>query len=47
MVSPGDLLRIEVKLDDELDHAYYLSGKISCDGQNIMRVSFSCMAAKA
>lgn len=43
MVRPGQTLDIEVTLDEELDAAYYLTGKASVDGKPVARVEFVCM----
>ncbi len=43
MVRPGDLLTIEATLDDELDNAYYMTGRVSVQDRHIVRVSFACM----
>lgn len=43
IVKPGSTLRIEVTLDDELDNAYYLTGRASVEGKAVLRVQFVCM----
>lgn len=43
MVNPGDTLGVEVVLDDELDNAYFLTGRASVDGKLAVRVEFVCM----
>jgi len=43
MVRPKDMLTIEVSLDDELDHAYYMTGRVSVLDKPVVRVSFACM----
>lgn len=45
MVRPGDLLSIEVTLDESLDEAFYLTGRVHVDGQPVLRVGFACMLA--
>jgi len=45
VVRPGDMLRAEVTLDDELDRAYFLTGRLMVDGKSALRVTFSCMLA--
>ena len=47
MVRPGDHLQTEVTVDDELDGAYCLIGRINVEGQNVLRVKFACMAVEA
>ncbi|UCE59284.1 MAG: beta-hydroxyacyl-ACP dehydratase [Phycisphaerales bacterium] len=46
MVSPGQMLDVEATLDEELDGAYFLTGRITVDGKLALRVSFACMLAK-
>ena len=46
IVRPGETLRVEVTIDDEVGGAYYCSGKASVDGQLAVRVSFACMLAQ-
>ncbi len=46
IVRPGDLLRIEVTLDDELDSAYFLTGRLTTGETPVLRVTFSCMLAR-
>ncbi|MBN4058904.1 beta-hydroxyacyl-ACP dehydratase [bacterium AH-315-J04] len=43
MVRPGDVLTIEAVLDDELDNAYYMTGRVSVLDKPIVRVTFACM----
>lgn len=47
IVRPGDLLRIEVALDDVLDNAYFLTGRATVQNQLAVRVVFACMQADA
>ena len=37
---------MEVTLDDELDGAYFLTGRGRVDGVLAVRVTFACMQAK-
>jgi len=46
MVNPGDTLGVEVTLDDELDNAYFCTGRASVEGKLAVRVEFVCMLAK-
>lgn len=47
IVHPGQTLRVEVTLDDELDGAYYLTARATVDGKLAVRVTFACkLAAK-
>jgi len=40
MVGPGDTLRCEVTLDERVGPARYLTARLSCDGQSVLRVQF-------
>jgi len=40
MVGPGDTLRCEVTLDERVGPARYLTAKVSCGGQSVLRVQF-------
>jgi 3-hydroxyacyl-[acyl-carrier-protein] dehydratase len=43
IVKPGDDLTIEVSMDEELDGAYFLTGRMTVNERAIMRVTFACM----
>ena len=45
IVLPGQALRIEVTLDEELHGAYFLTGRLTVEGQLAVRVTFACMQA--
>ena len=45
IVLPGQTIFAEVTLDDVLDRAYVLSGRVTVEGKIAVRVSFSCMLA--
>lgn len=45
IVRPGDMLHAEVTLDDELDGAYFLTGRLTANDRLAVRVSFACMLA--
>ena len=45
IVRPGEILDIEVKLDDELDRAFYMTGRATVGGKLTVRVTFCCMLA--
>jgi len=47
MVTPGQHLQIEVTLDDELEGAFYMTGRITSEGQAVMRTSFVGMRVPA
>ena len=40
IVLPGDTLRAEVRLEERLANARYLSAKLSCGGQAVARLRF-------
>lgn len=42
MVQPGQMLHVEVTLDDELDDVYFLTGRVTVDGKPVLRVRFAC-----
>lgn len=46
IVRPGQTLDVEVTLDDELDGAYFLTGRATVEGKLALRVTFACMLAK-
>ncbi len=46
IVRPGQTLEVEVTLDDELDRAYYMTGRALVEGKVAVRVTFCCMLAK-
>jgi len=45
MVRPGETLDIEVELNEKLGGAWFLSGKVSVDGDVAVRLEFACTAA--
>ena len=40
IVRPGETLRAEVRLDERLAQARYLSAKVTSDGQTVVRMRF-------
>jgi 3-hydroxyacyl-[acyl-carrier-protein] dehydratase len=42
LVRPGETLDIEVSLTERLANAFFLSGKVSVDGQTSVRLEFAC-----
>jgi 3-hydroxyacyl-[acyl-carrier-protein] dehydratase len=40
-VKPGDLLEMEVKLDENLANAFYMSGKTRVNGKVVMSIKFT------
>ncbi len=45
MVEPGQSLDIEAVLDDELEGAYFMTGRVTVEGELALRVGFVCMLA--
>ncbi len=43
MVKPGDQMDIEVTLDDFVDTAFYMTGRVTVNKQLVVRVGFVCM----
>ena len=41
-VRPGQVLTVEVTLDEQLDQAFFMTGRITADGQLVSRVVFAC-----
>lgn len=42
MIRPGETIEIEVQLRDQVSQAYYLEGRIRCDGKVAARLEFAC-----
>lgn len=42
VVQPGQTLNVEVVLDDELDGAYFMTGRVTVGGRQVVRVEFAC-----
>ncbi len=47
MVRPGQTLQIEVTLDEELDGAYFMTGRVTVEGKAVVRVAFAAMQASS
>ncbi len=47
MVRPGDTVDIEVTLDDSVGGAFFLTGKVSCEGRIAVRLEFACTLAES
>lgn len=45
MVRPGDTIQSEVQIDEIVSNAFFLSAKITCDGQLSVRFKFACSIA--
>jgi 3-hydroxyacyl-[acyl-carrier-protein] dehydratase len=39
-VGPGETLRCELKLDERIGTARYMTAKITCEGETVLRVEF-------
>ncbi len=42
MIRPGETIEIEVQLREQVSQAYYLEGRIRCDGKVAVRLAFGC-----
>ena len=42
LVRPGDRLQMEVSLDEQLDNAFYFSGKTKVNGKVVVVIKFTC-----
>ncbi len=47
MVRPGETLDIEVELTERMSNAFFLTAKVSVDGQVSVRFEFACATADA
>ena len=47
MVRPGDTIRMEVELTEQLSGAFFLKAKVTVDGKVAVRFEFACTAAAA
>jgi 3-hydroxyacyl-[acyl-carrier-protein] dehydratase len=45
MVKPGDTIDIEVELGERLADAFFLVGKVTCQGKLAVRFEFACTLA--
>ena len=45
MVRPGETITMEVELNERAGKAFYLSAKVTVDGQVAVRLQFVCMMA--
>ena len=46
MVRPGETVNIEVTLNDVVSSAYFMTGRVTVDGQLAARLDFACSVAK-
>ena len=47
MVKPGDTIDIEAELTERVSNAFFLTAKVSVEGQAAARLEFACAAADA
>lgn len=47
MVRPGETLRVEASIVEELPDVYYMSGSASVGDEVAVKVSYACMLAKS
>ncbi len=45
MVLPGETVEIEVTLGERLADAFFLTGKVTCEGKLAVRLEFACTLA--
>ncbi|OHB73411.1 MAG: beta-hydroxyacyl-ACP dehydratase [Planctomycetes bacterium RBG_13_63_9] len=45
MVRPGETIRMEVELTEQLANAFFLKAKVTVDGKVAVRFEFACAAA--
>ena len=46
MVRPGETIEIDVKLNEAVSTAYFMTGKVTVDGKLAARLDFACSIAK-
>lgn len=46
MVRPGDTIEMEVKLNERMADAFFMTGKVTVGGKLAMRFDFACTVAK-
>ena len=46
MVKPGDTIDIEIKLDERMADAFFMTAKVSTGGKVAVRFEFACTVAK-
>ena len=47
MIRPGETVRVEVTMNDHVANAYYMTGKMTCDGKLCARLDFTCSMTAA
>ena len=45
MVRPGDTVQLEVTLTESVSTAYFMTGKVTCNGKLAARLDFACTFA--
>ncbi len=45
MVRPGDTIQIDVTLNEVVSSAYFMTGKVTCNGKMAARLDFACTVA--
>lgn len=45
MVRPGDTIDMDVRLDEQLANAFFMTARITRDGKQVARFNFACAAA--
>jgi 3-hydroxyacyl-[acyl-carrier-protein] dehydratase len=46
MVRPGDTVHIEATLNETVSSAYFMTGKVTCNGKLAARLDFACTVAQ-
>ena len=46
MVRPGDAVQIEAMLTEAVSAAFFMTGKVTCNGKLAVRLDFACTVAK-
>jgi len=46
MIRPGDTIAIEATLDEQMGDAFFLSGKVTCDGKLAVTLTFAVTLAR-
>jgi len=41
-VKPGDTIRIQVKVDESVGHAWFFKGKVTVNDKTALKVDFGC-----
>lgn len=41
-VTPGDILDIKVRIDEQIGNAFYMKGNITCGDKKILTIKFTC-----